>query len=356
MAQRVSGLEHAFALLIESCTRILRLGYDASLTPEERDLVAYNIDQCLSAFDLLHQHHPELRERAPRFLIRRWAWASIVESRRLFAKARTALYRGRTDEFHHRAHEAALWAYQAYDLFDIRRVMDTISSGLESGTDLPHRMNTGDVVLSYKSREYLKREILSRIIAFCTNSPITHTLIVVSEDENHRLLSANPESNGLGLSGEKPRLGELYLIFEVRTGLLPIPKETLTTSLKEWVEHASTSRKRYYSFAELESWMACLIGSVYVLSSYLFLRPLCLSNPFRTNRKIFCSELIDSIFKKIGVYLTPRSLKDSVVGPVELLLSPYLALKGVVVHPEDRERFSREVSDHFILEFGYRRI
>lgn len=356
MSEPARSVDHAFALLIESCTRILRLGITHPLTQDGRALVNYSIDQCLTSFDLLANAHPTLRARAPRHLLRRWAWASLWKAAHLFRKARRALYRERYEDFHHYAHQGALWAYQAYDLFTIRRVISTILSDLAPGRESSHHLTKGDVVLSYKSREFLKHELLSRIIAFSTNSPITHSLIVVSEDPAHALLSANPESNGLGLSGAEPRPGELYLIFEVRTGLLPFPKDTLVRSLDEWVDHAKTSRKRYYSFAELESWSACLIGSFYVLSSYLWLKPVCFSNPFRTNKKIFCSELIDSIFKKVGVYLTPRSFKDSVVGPVELLLSPYLAFKGIIVHPDDREQFRKEVSDHFILEMGYRHL
>lgn len=67
-------------------------------------------------------------------------------------------------------------------------------------------------------------------------------------------------------------------------------------------------------------------------------------NPYSKRKGIFCSELVDTIFKEAGTYLVPRSEYDSLVGPIEILYSPYFSFKGIMGSEKDFITLEKEIA------------
>lgn len=288
-----------------------------------------------------------LRAFAPRLLLRRWAVASFWKARQ---KARLARKHFDEDDerFIQEVRFAALWAYQGCDIARSTGFVKKILENLEAFTLYSSHVEKGDVVLSYKTDEYLQRDLLAKIIAVTTNSHITHSLMVAGDTKPHKLLSANPGSAGIGLNDISPRKGEMYIVMRYRSSVNSIPKEKVLESM-DALYNPRLGYEREVSFAELKSWMACAIGFVYLLSALLFERPVCLPNPVKKNSTLFCSEFIDEVFGRADAYLSPRSENHSVVGPAELFFSPFLEFKGVVFNPEERPALIEQISRTFTL-------
>jgi hypothetical protein len=168
--------------------------------------------------------------------------------------------------------------------------------------------------------------------------------MVVGENKPHSLISFNPTHEGLGETTTSPLKGEMFIVLRYRPSLSGISHEKLIESLDSWwpkkqINTASGNR----SFAELKSWVACAIGFLYIITSYVFGRPVCLPNPIKNKKGLFCSEFVDEVFKQAGVCLSPRSENASVVGPVELFYSPHLEFKGIIFHKEDQSQLLEEI-------------
>lgn len=328
---------------------ILRTDHSKAVHHEDMETIFENLVILRSCITLLQTKQKEMRVHTPRFLLRRWAYASLNASLLEIKRAEKCLRTKKPTSFFAHARLAALWSYQACSIIEVRSFIRQIENNLAHYKITPHHIQKGDVILSYKTEAFLKRERLSRIIALSTNSPITHSLIATTSTHPHTFLSANPESKGLGLKNETPRDGELYLVFRLREELSSVSKETLLNTVDKWVAMANHTSWKHLSFGELKSWAACAIGYIYVITSYLFLRPVCLANPVHESKTIFCSEVVDTIFREAGIYLTPRSGNHSVVGPAELFYSPLLSFQGVIVNQEDLREFKKEIAEKFTL-------
>lgn len=331
---------------------ILRHPNYGIVTKDEIEELLTHLTEIRLNIETAKKHKEEIKTLVPRFLLRRWAYASFNQALSEIKK-KESLEHINKKRFIFEAKITALWAYQACLIIEVQSFIRTIEKDLAHHTITPHHVQKGDVILSYKTETFLKHEPLSRIIAFATNSPITHSLIAIDDIHPHTFLSANPESKGLGLKNETPRKGELYLVFRLREELSPVPKEFLFERIKHWEHLAKTEKWKYFSFAEAKSWAACFIGFLYLATSYWLTKPICLKNPIHQKRTIFCSEVVDNIFREAGIYLGPRSQEHSVVGPVELFYSPYLQFKGIIVNDGDIKQFKKEVEKKFTLSFLY---
>lgn len=288
-----------------------------------------------------------LRQFVPRMVLRHWAVASFWMALKKITASRK--YSSRDDKrFVQQAQFAALWAYQGCDLVTASTFVKKILNNLDTFTLYSSHLEKGDVVLSYKSNQYLKHDILAKLISITTNSHITHTLMVSDSEVPQHLLSANPRSAGIGLDKVAPHKGEMFIIMRYRSGINSIPKEKIIESMDS-IYNPKMQDDKKLSFAELKSWVACGIGFIYTMTIVLFERPLCLPNPVKKDSTIFCSEFVDAVFRRADAYLSPRSENPAVLGPAELFYSPLLEFKGVIFRPEDREMFIKQVSKTFTL-------
>lgn len=347
------NIETSISIIESYCSLILKSGTRSSMNEEEAAVLLERLYSIKEHIFFIKKNNEGIKRLVPKLILRRMVHTSFNASLHKIIVIEHLIQKKQLIKVPLEGTVSALWAAQACSFLRIRSFILKVESQLSLYRLSKDDIKKGDVILSYKTESFLAKERLSSIIALTTNSPITHSLIATNDSHPHIFLSANPESKGLGLKNETPKKGELYLIMRLRESISPVQKEDLYLRIDHWTQLASQQNWKHFSFAELKSWVACIIGFIYVISSYLFFRPLCLPNPVRKPKTIFCSELIDIIFREVGIYLTPRSENYSVVGPVELFYSPFLELKGVILNEEDLPVLKKEIGEQFTLSFLY---
>ena len=201
-------------------------------------------------------------------------------------------------------------------------------------------LRKGDIVLSYKTSPYLHHHFLSRIISIAQHKNITHSAIVCSVDgDNVKIIAASGEAGVVGVFDLKASAGERWFVF--RPLISPSQSEALNVVIDRWTSdiHYHPGQHR---FAELKSWIAVLVGYLFseivIHANVVVMIP----NVVTSNRDYFCSDIIDKMFKEVGVQLVPRSRNDAVVGPAELFYSPFLKNIGIIYNKEEASSVLRE--------------
>lgn len=288
----------------------------------------------------------DLRPIVPAFIMRQWAFASIRKALKKIALAEQAFIDSSDELFLRETTLAALWAYQAASLFHLRNILKEVPHDMDRFIFDHQMLKKGDVVLSYKTKAYLRKDILAKLVAITTNSSITHSLITTGSGTTAKLLCSSPEKNGINLLSPIPKQGEVYIVMRLKDTDAPYIK-LVEQSIDTWKERIDSLY--VCKFSEFKSWVASALGFVYVLSVYVSQRPIIIRNFAKNQQGLFCSEIIDTIFKEAGILLTPRSEHDALVGPVEFFHSPYLALQGFIINEEDREIIKEELIQQFDL-------
>lgn len=320
---------------------------DERTPPTEHSLTAY-----LTVFPSRYKLR-EVITPASLLFHRQWIRASIRGHRWRVRRACRALRRGDMDRTRHHLHIAHLWLGQAQKLFETVSFFTHFAvQNLNQYTLLPAQVQAGDIILSYKTRHYIKRSRLSWLVKLASNSPITHAL--VAHRDTHNMLScvfSGDLARGLGTMEANPERGELFLIMRLRESL---STEVLNERIAYWHEEAvkraklpQNAQRTYHQFPEAKCQMASAVGLLTVPAGYAGL-PLALKNPLARASGFFCSEFVDMVFKEAGYMLTPRSEHDAIVGPMEFLYSPLLELQGVIAHPEDLLSVQDEIRAQFI--------
>jgi len=196
----------------------------------------------------------------------------------------------------------------------------------------------GDILLSYKTKHFLKKNFLSKLISIAEGSSITHSIIVYKNDDNgvicinatggkHRYDFTCPLSYGEG---------EMYFVMR------PIIKKEQKDLLINVLDSMYKKYHSSYSFSELKCWSACVSGIIYTRYSVFTCKDFIIPNPFQNKKTFYCSELIDEIYKKAGILLVPRAEHDRIIGPSEILYSPHLKMMGVLFNENDRNIIKNE--------------
>lgn len=215
---------------------------------------------------------------------------------------------------------------------------------IQSMTLSPQSISKGDIILSYKTRPYLRRSLKSTAVRIVTNSQMTHVMLAIEDPSpNPRFLVSGDETQGLGLVPLELKDGEIYLVMSPKK-----TNEKLFEQIDLWTENAVAHMHMHgkFKFPELKCQAASIIGILTILMIYLG-RPLNLKNPLANLSGLFCSELIDTIFKESGILLSPRSEYDATIPPVELFYSPRLTFKGVIAKQDELEKIQSEIRSHF---------
>ncbi len=201
-------------------------------------------------------------------------------------------------------------------------------------------LKKGDILLSYKTDEFLKQHLLSKLISISESSKITHASIVYeNKKESIQTISATADTERVSIIGLEMKRGEIE--FVLRPRLTGKQKLRLDSILGYWYKKIS-SDENSYTFSELKCWIAAIVGLVYITTVRLTGRNILIPNLIRRKNSFFCSELIDYIFKQDGIMLSARSQYDSIVGPAEFFYSPYLDFIGVVCNKEDEKYLDSE--------------
>lgn len=292
------------------------------------------------------QNRKILRPIKPAFFMWQWTFTSIRKSLRKIEVAEKVFATSPNERFLREATLASLWAYQAVSIFNSKSVLKEALCDMDRFIFDHQTIKKGDIVLSYKTPAYLQKDILARLVYIATNSSITHSLIATESGAAAKLLCSSPGGNGINLSLPFPAQGEIYIIMRLKDTDAHYAK-LVERSIDTWNERIETLY--VCKFPEFKSWVASALGFLYTLSIYTLQRPIILQNFAKNQQGLFCSEIIDNIFKEAGILITPRSEYDALIGPVELFHSPYLALQGIIMNEEDRETIRKDLTRQFNL-------
>ncbi len=289
----------------------------------------------------------------PIFFHRQWILASARGYFKKIKRAQKFLRSGDMEGYRRTLELADLWLGQA------EKLIETISffshnfsqEKIERSTVSIHHLQKGDIILSYKTEQYLKKSPLAWLVKFTSNSPVTHAMIAChNHDENPLYLVSGDKTTGLGVIDPTPDRHEIFLVLRTRED---ISSTQILKSIDTWRSHAesrtsgSTSQNGMGRFPEVKCQVASAIGFIYMLSVFMG-RPFSMKNITQNQAGVFCSELIDVIFKESNILLTPRSEYDAVVGPIEILYSPLLKLVGFIAHSDDMLTLHTEVQKQFL--------
>ena len=298
------------------------------------DITAADIEEYLQTMP-----HPTIKshyELIPVFFQRAWVVTCMQGHVSKTRKLRRLLKRKAHPMQIARTHTTALlWLGQAQRLFEAAHYLLThmTHSTISDHRLSPHELKIGDVVLSYKTGCYLQHSPLSRFIKYTTHSAVTHVIIASNEQgTTPQLLMSDDTTRGLGFYTSQPDPGELFLILE------PLPHPNLDrvhAEIRRLREIAYTkihdhTLEKEYGFPDMKCEIACIIGVLHIVVGFFTRYPISIGNILKWQSGTFCSEFIDTLFMNAGIQLLPRSEHPAVVGPIELLYSPHLRIKGVI--------------------------
>ncbi len=283
------------------------------------------------------------------FFHRQWIRASIRGHMRKVSCAIKLLKQGKNSAAERELELATLWLGQAEKLYEtITFFKNFVVDDLTDYTLQTSHLKKGDIILSYKTSYLLRRSFVSRLVKLASHSQITHIMIASHEEnEEPELLFSGDDTQGLGVLVPKPKSGEIFLVMEAKDKM---HQKMLNAPISKWRNHAYVRKKQSvdcYTFPELKCQIASLIGLVVVAMVYIG-QPLSILNPIQKQSGVFCSELIDAIFKEAGILATPRSEHNGIVGPIEFFYSPLLTFKGVIASSYDLSQIQTEIREQFI--------
>ncbi|GEM_PF-2632962 len=286
----------------------------------------------------------------PTLFHRRWIVASIrghLKQVRLAIKYQT---QNQPEQARKHLDTSYLWLGQAIRIHDLVLLMRSMEKPKLASLSLTKDdLEPGDIVISYKTKEYVRRSPVSLLVKLASNSAMTHVMLATKTSSGDALLlNSGDETKGLGLKQPDPREHEVFLVMNFKNAK---HYERLSSIIDTWhlvAENRENQNQCYdrLDFGELKCQTASLIGVATILATYLGI-PLSLSNPFKNRRGVFCSELVDNILKEADIQIAPRSERDSVVGPVEFFYSPLLEFKGVICSSNTIEDIQKEIKEQF---------
>lgn len=283
---------------------------------------------------------------------RQWIIASFHRHIKKLKNARKHALENDLSGYKQEVRLAGLWFGQAKSMMEI--VPFFVALGKNNDTSLlitPNHLQKGDIILSYKTRAYLRKVPISWLVRFASNSSVTHTMIAChNEGEPPALLVSGDITRGLGILSPTTEPGEIWIVLRAKK-TLPIPEMNRAIDkwllfAKERIKAKAAGKRDAWIFPEIKCQMASAIGLIYIL----FVRcgsSISIQNPARKREGVFCSELIDVIFKDAGVLVSPRSEHDAVISPIELLYSPVLEIKGIIAERSDLDQVSSEIREQF---------
>lgn len=282
---------------------------------------------------------------------RQWIRTSVNGHIKHLRKSILFLKKGSYDKGLYEYRTSRLWFNQAKNIFETTVFIRNV---LENDSALIYRQNhkeikEGDVILSYKTVEYLRRSSLSWLVKFATHSSITHALIACKDSTGKmRFLVSGDKTDGLGFVSPFPDSEEILIVMRPNQN----SRRKILRSMASWKETAITrnnemSQKDNYMFPEFKCQIASFIGLITIMFIYFGI-PTTFRNPVHYKNGVFCSELIDKIYKSAGILLSPRSIHEAILGPVEILYSSELNFVGFLAQSQDLPKIHRELRKQYL--------
>lgn len=216
-----------------------------------------------------------------------------------------------------------------YDLLATHRINRMVRLHLEDDSGFlieAKDLEKGDLILSYETDIILKKYFYPRIISKLQMDRFAHSRLVVEKAEERVItMHASGFKRAILLAELERHEGEIMFVFRPR-----LPKgsgEKLFDQIDTWKKKLEV---KDYGFAVRRLWFAFLAGLVFWSCAIAFNRLINLGSLFRNDEGYFCSELINEMFKRSGIYLAARSKDSYLIGPFEFKTSCYLEPIGVL--------------------------
>jgi hypothetical protein len=193
------------------------------------------------------------------------------------------------------------------------------------------KLVTGDLLLSFKTNEFLKNVIISKKIAKVTGSHVTHILVAVKLPmSDPRVIDSDRAFGGVTLRDLNIRKGEVLLVLRPR--LNSTQRVELLKHLKYHVQNRTTypvpKMIGVWPSTILSSFAGLFTGRYHHVQNVLAIR----------NAGFFCSEFLDNAFKQAGFMLTPKSRYSEMVAPADIAASPNVEYIGLLFNPSEDSR------------------
>ena len=201
-------------------------------------------------------------------------------------------------------------------------------------------LNTGDILISFKSKDYLKNVLISRTISRVTGSQVTHVMLVAKVSPfNIKIIDSHGATGGVHLREFEIVPGEVFIVLRPR--ISHHQRGLLLSRIREYVKN-KTGYSRYKLKGVLPT---LLIGKMINLFSLGYKH---IPNIVAVKRaEFFCSEFINQIFKEVGILLSPKSKYSDMVFPSDVVVSPFVDYIGLIFEYSERseEIITRHLSD-----------
>jgi hypothetical protein len=200
-------------------------------------------------------------------------------------------------------------------------VDNRILSGLKKFRNFrfdPSDLQTGDVLAQIHEPEDFSHILQEALFNFLKDSKIAHVRIMAKSEGKIHFFDFI--GKGMRYKEFRPMPGSIYIV--LRASLNSSQRESIFLEIQSLLK-----KKLQYSTPErLGAYINVLLDRASAfLSRYRISR-----NIFESKGTYYCSEIIDEIYKKVGIELTPKSVYSNNVLPSDLLCSPKFKFMGLI--------------------------
>jgi len=198
-------------------------------------------------------------------------------------------------------------------------------------------LRTGDILLSFKSKTYFKKSVVSKVHSMLSGSQVTHILLAVKPSPTEaKIIDSYDVTGGVHLRDFDHYPGEVFIV--LRPKLTSVQTAKILSGVRRLIE-----KKAGYSTIKLIGLVPSLLLSNMI--SKFTKGHVHIPNLFRKrDNEFFCLEFIDKVFKDAGILLTPKSKYSGMVFPGDIAVSPVLDYVGLIF--EESERSKEIILEH----------
>lgn len=209
---------------------------------------------------------------------------------------------------------------------------------VESHIIKPSQLNAGDVIIRYKSRDYIKANIAtSGPVVWGTGSKAVHIVLAMGSGE---VIDPDPSFGKVYRRKFEIMKDEMFIV--LRPKLNARQRVDIKTVMEKYAE---ISKQEPIEFSGIKGAGGLLGVPFYRLPGFKkFLEK-------KFEKKTTSGEFTDWVFKGIGVYLTPKSKQSDTVMPADIVASHILEFKGLMFHSEEdlEKAFDRYFKDEMMI-------
>lgn len=184
------------------------------------------------------------------------------------------------------------------------------------------KLETGDILLSLKSKKYFMTHFLAFIVSKFTSSQVTHAMICVKiSQDDIRMVDSRTKPYFYRL--HKLRFNPKEIVIVMRPKISYEQRALLLRSIRNFLE-----KKTRFSIKKLAG---VFPGTLLTKWRNRHNKGYTQVPNITSDSDVFCSEFVNEVFKDAGLLLTPKSGYSGMVFSADILRSPYLSYIGILV-------------------------